>query len=276
MVNGITGRAHPLAALIGGVRRQGDASARAANDGGGMLSPQATLRAEQALEGLRQLKQANAQRSGERKAAAKQKVERLKKEMEMLRMFGSAGDPKGLAKQAARIARELKQAVGEYMGTGGGKPVDVQAGAASTLQEPGAPVSGSEGAEAQAASSEAPPAAAAPAAPPAAPAPDSAEAREKEREALAGAYLEQAGEQSRDADRKKADMEFAGTARNLQRQIEAFIAQQRHRAEEEGREDSEFDSFSKDVQAAGAAISRLVDSLSFQSFAAAPAVDVVV
>jgi hypothetical protein len=52
------------------------------------------------------------------KARAREKVRRLKEELQRLKMLFQ-GDPKGLAKMAARLARELGAAVKEYSAAGG-------------------------------------------------------------------------------------------------------------------------------------------------------------
>lgn len=60
------------------------------------------------------LKQMNTAASDQKKAAAKQRVDQLKAQLQMLRM-SSPVDPKVLA----HLARELKSAVGSYAGAGG-------------------------------------------------------------------------------------------------------------------------------------------------------------
>lgn len=78
-------------------------------------------------DALQALKQANSDMKSQRKAAAAQKIARLKKELESLKMM-SGGDPKVIARQAARIARELSAAAKEYSGASGG----ITLGASST------------------------------------------------------------------------------------------------------------------------------------------------
>lgn len=74
-------------------------------------------RAQDALDAM---KQANAARKQQRKAAAREKIDRLKKELEVLRMTSGLGDPKAIARRAKQIARELGAAAKEYAAAGGG------------------------------------------------------------------------------------------------------------------------------------------------------------
>jgi hypothetical protein len=71
---------------------------------------------------LESMKQATKAARGQRKGQAAQKVERLKRELDSLRQFAAGGNPKAVARQAARIARELAAAVKES-GVGLGAPV---------------------------------------------------------------------------------------------------------------------------------------------------------
>lgn len=59
----------------------------------------------------------------DRKEAALQKIDRLKKELQLLRLR-SAGDPKTAARMAARLSRELASAVRDYGGAGASMPSD--------------------------------------------------------------------------------------------------------------------------------------------------------
>jgi len=67
-----------------------------------------------------QLNAAEVDQSAERKAAAMEKIQRIKEQLKALRMLG-AGDPKAMARQAARLSRELAAAVKEYAAANGGK-----------------------------------------------------------------------------------------------------------------------------------------------------------
>jgi len=73
-----------------------------------------------AEEALNKLKQVTDSQKDERKAAAREKIERLKKELQTLRMMAGSGDPKAIARQAKRIAAELASAAKEYASAGGG------------------------------------------------------------------------------------------------------------------------------------------------------------
>lgn len=64
----------------------------------------------------------------EQKAAAAQKVQRLKDQIKMLLMMGAAGDPKANARQIARLAKELAVAVHEYASAGGSSTQNATAG----------------------------------------------------------------------------------------------------------------------------------------------------
>lgn len=67
-----------------------------------------------------QLSAAEIDQNAERKAAAMEKIQRIKEQLKALRMLGS-GDPKAMARQAARLSRELAAAVKEYAAANGGK-----------------------------------------------------------------------------------------------------------------------------------------------------------
>lgn len=64
------------------------------------------------------LKQRTSSASEEAKAAAKKKIEQIKARLQMLQM-AMIGDPKGAARMAAALARELGAAVKEYAAAGG-------------------------------------------------------------------------------------------------------------------------------------------------------------
>ena len=68
---------------------------------------------------LQQVKSAKQEFTAQRKMAAKKKVEQIKAKIMALRMMAANGDPKSAARQAARLARELKAAVREYRNAGG-------------------------------------------------------------------------------------------------------------------------------------------------------------
>lgn len=78
----------------------------------------AEARLREAKAATETLKARSSQASEERKAAARQKIEQLKARLQMLRSMVGA-DPKGTARIAAQIARELGAAVKEYAAAGG-------------------------------------------------------------------------------------------------------------------------------------------------------------
>lgn len=57
-----------------------------------------------------------------KKAAAAQKLERIKEQIKMLMRMGGIGDPKANARQIAQLAKELAAAAQEYASAGGGSP----------------------------------------------------------------------------------------------------------------------------------------------------------
>lgn len=69
------------------------------------------------------LSAAKIDQNAERKAAALEKIQRIKEQLKALRMLG-ASDPKATAQQAARLSRELAAAVKEYAASNGGKAPD--------------------------------------------------------------------------------------------------------------------------------------------------------
>ena len=80
----------------------------------------AALRQEQrqAQELLQRLKSSKKDVNEQRKAAAREKVERLKAQIQILLMM-SSGDPEAVARQAAHLARELSAAAKQYASAGG-------------------------------------------------------------------------------------------------------------------------------------------------------------
>ncbi|MBP5855873.1 hypothetical protein KAJ83_02555 [Marivibrio halodurans] len=67
----------------------------------------------------------------QRKEAARQKIERIKAQLAMLRLLAAA-DPEAAARQASRLARELAAAVKDYTASGGTATVTPTAGAGVT------------------------------------------------------------------------------------------------------------------------------------------------
>lgn len=69
-----------------------------------------------AQDALRSMKQAKVDMRRQRKAAAVERIERLKRELQSLRLFAGLGNPKAVAREAARIARELAAATRSFQG----------------------------------------------------------------------------------------------------------------------------------------------------------------
>jgi hypothetical protein len=108
---------------------------------------------EQLKNVLTQLESSRTNAESERKEAAKQKIERLKAQIRALKML-AGGDPKVVARQAARLAQELSAAVREYSGAGGSGGVFSAGDTTPTITA--APAAGaSGGAQAQAVASQA-------------------------------------------------------------------------------------------------------------------------
>ncbi|MBC7950530.1 MAG: hypothetical protein H7Z12_01745 [Rhodospirillaceae bacterium] len=200
-------------------------------------------------EVLRSLTQMTDSMKNERKAAAAQKVERLKKELENLRKF-SGGDPKAIARQAARIARELGVAAKEYSSAGGSAPVGVPS---SGVPSAGAQDAGAEGAAASdaervAGGAEAKAGGAEP------------EAKEKplspeeERTAFVDKLNAKLSETTGKSGEAEADKTFENEVRRLFAEAKAILEVQRRRAADQNRSDTEFEQFAKDVEQAGKAI----------------------
>lgn len=225
----------------------------------------------------------------ERKAAAVEKVERLKKELEMLRRFG--GDPKAVARQAARIARELGAAAREYSSAGGGADVSApssgvsgsapaaqtgeQAGDTGAQDAEGAAENATAMAEsgagaveanaangAKAAASEAERVAADVQAKAGGAEQNTEKAKdtskplspEEERAAFVEKLNAKLGESQRKFGESEADKKFESDVRRLFAEAKALVEQQRRRAAVENRSDAELEQFSNDVAQAGEAI----------------------
>ena len=82
----------------------------------------AALRKEQALvkQILQQIESSRTDVDRQRKAAARERVERLKAEIAFLRLLVNI-NPAAAARQAARLARELSSAAGEYANAASGQ-----------------------------------------------------------------------------------------------------------------------------------------------------------
>lgn len=197
------------------------------------LAAQAEARVRNARAAMEALQQRRTQASDERKAAAKQKIEQLKARLQALQSMAAA-DPRGTARLAAQLARELKAAVKEYSGGGGGFG-SIGGGPDTAMQAPTSEA-------APAADAAAPTEVAAPAATPA-PAPtttasgsdaegDASEGGKDGDEAgkAANPYQQaidqqqaRAAEFNRRTAEAQADQEFIGEARKLAAQIKALV-----------------------------------------------------
>ncbi len=108
--------------------RRGDSARKAAD---------AKLReAKAALSQLEQSRKSNGAKEAQ-KAAAQEKLQRLKQQLMNLMMMG--GDPKVLARQIAKIMKEIGQAAKAYAAAGGkdgGVPISPQPSAAASAQSP--------------------------------------------------------------------------------------------------------------------------------------------
>lgn len=275
------------------------ASVDAASVDAGPQSVDRSKRAQDAIEALNTLTRAVSSQKQQRKAAAKAKVERLKAELDNLRLM-SGGDPKAVARRAAQIARELASAAKEYAASGSSGMAaggSVQAGGgADASASPDASVSpdaGQETGDAEAAGGDADTQAQAEAKGAEAEA-DAAAAKldqsaQSEKGAKAGhaesgkeetdadgkpqddeganklaaeTFQQLAGEVSRQGGEKKADSDFAADVRRLMALAKSIVAQQRRRAEQQSGQDQELDHLAKQVRDA--------ESDMEQSFSAAP------
>lgn len=247
-------------------------------------------RAQDALDALNNLKTAVQSQKQQRKAAAKAKVDRLKAELDNLRLM-SGGDPKAVARRAAQIARELAAAAKEYASSGGsgmaaGGPAqsggdadasaqagaggDASAQAVAGQAGAGAAGTGTQGdtgdadaqaqAEAKAATAEADAAArkagedvhAAKSEKKKEPGAENTIASDEDARRLAAETFQQmAADVSRQGGEKRADSEFAAEVRRLMAAVKSLVAQARRRVEQTG-EDDEMDRLVKQVKQAEA------------------------
>ena len=82
---------------------------------------------EEAKGILDRIKSAKVDFDEQRKAAAQEKIQRIKEQLKMLRML-AAVNPEAAARRAAQLSRELSAAVKEYAGAGGGAGAGLAAG----------------------------------------------------------------------------------------------------------------------------------------------------
>ncbi len=79
-------------------------------------------RTQQSQNILQQMDSSKSDVNEQRKAAAAEKVQRIKQKLATLRLIASI-NPEAAAKQAAQLSRELAQAVREYSASSGGAPI---------------------------------------------------------------------------------------------------------------------------------------------------------
>lgn len=212
-----------------------------------------------ARDALDAIKRAKVNLRGQRKAAAAQKVERLKKELQALRMFSAGGDPKAIARQVARIARELAGAVREYRGLArtsmGGESASAAPSATGDTQAAASTAAGNTATaqaqaqvaqvQVQAGQGETP------------------KAGQAIIDALAAPLAQSRKEQAETAGNK----EFEREVRLLHQHLKAVLEEQRRRAAAEHRADGEFESFDRTLSWAGRVVagSELVFPLNLQT-----------
>ncbi len=212
------------------------------------------------------------QQKDSRRAMASQKVARLKQQIQALRMTSSMGDPKAVARQAARLARELAAAVKEYGAAGagglGGLSVAVPASGASASSATNAEstpaaagaadpaVAASAQAETGSASVTTGPAQASNAAESSVPASEA-----EKRDALRDSWQQYASDVQKASDEKSADDAFRLEVRKLLNQLKAIIEQQKNRAAQNGTKDKEFDTFDDAIKSVEEALRAMEPSV---------------
>lgn len=92
-------------------------------------------RAQQSQNILQQMDSSKSDVNEQRKAAAAEKVQRIKQKLATLRLIASI-NPEAAAKQAAQLSRELAQAVREYSASGGSAGTSVVAAPAAATSPP--------------------------------------------------------------------------------------------------------------------------------------------
>lgn len=285
MIGNVANAGQALTLLQTGTGNRRAALAKAAES----LAPKDKAALEQnqrELEALDNLTRTTAEMKRQRKGEAAEKVKRLKKELQQLRMMG--GDPKVVARQAARIARELSSAVKEYGAANDGKaltgeaavtgpqgagaqtntaataqptptapdagvaketaaPVAVQTEAPTVPDEPGGEGEPGEKGDGEKGDGETGQIAQAPA--------------DKNSQAFKDKVQAEVGEiQKRDAE-KQADLEFVRDVRQVLAGVKALMERQKARAAEEGQgPDPEMDQLGNSVKNAAATIERILTS----------------
>lgn len=211
------------------------------------LAAAAEAKARDAKAALETLNLRRSQASEDRKAQARKKIEQLKARLQMLQSMAAA-DPKGTARLAAQLARELGAAVKEYAAAGGTT-------SGMTAAAPAAEVAPTDGqAQAQApAGGEVQDRAAGAGETPRDGTSDEAKAANPYQKAVDEAQARSA-DIARRGSESKADLEFLGEARRMAAQIKALI----RKAAEAGPGDQEAlpPGEAQDARAAAAAMDR--------------------
>ncbi|MGE5547166.1 MAG: hypothetical protein ACM33T_09725 [Solirubrobacterales bacterium] len=109
MLNGIKGHEVTSRTLFAPVRARSQDGVPDTDTAGEAADSDRDSAARQALDAI---KQAKRDLKAQRKAAAREKIERIKRQIDALRRF-AVGNPKAIAREAARLARQLGGAVAE-------------------------------------------------------------------------------------------------------------------------------------------------------------------
>ncbi len=164
----------------------------------------------------------------QRKADAAEKIMRIKEKLAMLRLL-AAVNPDAAARQAAQLARELKQAVSAYGSAGGAAPAVAtpSAGTADTAQGADASTQSAGGGET-------------PATPetPRTPIDEIRQQREQDNQALRDKMQERGNAAMADAAKSRADSEFAQAAKDIKEAIERILEAAKRKLEEKGDADN--------------------------------------
>jgi hypothetical protein len=246
-------------------------------DGGVDLTDDQKKRLAESTRAAQQMEGMVTSSKNDRKAMAKQKIDQLKDRLKQLQMSG--GDPKVIARLAAQLSRELKEAVREYgaaSATAGmtsvgvavsnpevaaavdAVPSNLAGDAGSSIEAGGSPVE----AATVAAGTDAP-----------AKSPESAvtasaeedqvssDRHAKPDEARVQALFDQVATRDADAAAAKAEREFINDIKTLAKQIRALFERSKHRAEQEKGSDLDLAQDGKAVGEATREIEKAVQDL---------------
>lgn len=234
--------------------RQGQGKATTLKALGVTLTDEQAETVRRSKQALDNMTQANKARKDQRKAAARDKIERLKKQLQALRMMAVAGDPKSIARQAKRIAAELAAAAKEYAAAGGGGG-GVSAGATATDMPSDADSTGGDatgsGAAADAKAVAATAAAEAKAGEVQA---EEGQAKDGDKPAPGAGFQKIAADMAEKAATREADAKFADEVRRLFQEVRAILELQRRRARDMGQDEGELEQIDKEIAGAGADI----------------------